>query len=83
MGRGEVGGRLLEVLIRKVAQLRQLGDPLAFALDKEGPRRQPDPFRSQHHAYTLDAKRLRPNDPLLLRIFDHKAYSFFHIRERL
>jgi hypothetical protein len=28
MGRGEVGGRLLEVLIRKVAQLRQLGDPL-------------------------------------------------------
>jgi hypothetical protein len=46
MGRGEVGGRLLEVLIRKVAQLRQLGDPLAFALDKEGPRRQISVSRS-------------------------------------
>jgi hypothetical protein len=38
MGRGEVGGRLLQVLIRKVAQLRPTRGS-AFALDKEGPRR--------------------------------------------
>jgi hypothetical protein len=35
-GRGEGGRRLLEVLIRKVAQLRQTRGS-AFALDKEGP----------------------------------------------